>query len=146
MFTRLLKHQLKSTWKEFVIAYSIIIASAFIFSIVYNSQLSTIGTIFGIIYVFSLMAAMFLIGFYSLKLFTSMYDKEAYTNFTLPVSSHSMVISKTLSVLIYGIGYLLSGIISILLMIVLPAVLNIVISEFMRKKGWIKDGDMKLPE
>ncbi len=33
-----------------------------------------------------------------------------------------------------------------LLMIVLPAVLNIVISEFMRKKGWIKDGDMKLPE
>jgi len=32
----------------------------------------------------------------------------------------------------------------VLLMIVLPAVLNIVISEFMRKKGWIKDGDMKL--
>lgn len=32
----------------------------------------------------------------------------------------------------------------ILLMIVLPAVLNILISEFMRKKGWIKDGDMKL--
>ena len=34
----------------------------------------------------------------------------------------------------------------ILLMIVLPAVLNIVISEFMRKKGWIQEGDMKLPE
>ncbi len=34
----------------------------------------------------------------------------------------------------------------ILLMIVLPAVLNIIISEFMRKKGWIKEGDMKLPE
>ncbi len=32
----------------------------------------------------------------------------------------------------------------VLLMIVLPAVLNFVISEFMRKKGWIKDGDMKL--
>ncbi len=32
----------------------------------------------------------------------------------------------------------------ILLMFVLPAILNIVISEFMRKKGWIKDGDMKL--
>lgn len=39
------------------------------------------------------------------------------------------------------------GIVGIfLLMIVLPAVLNIVISEFMRKKGWIKEGDMKLPE
>ncbi len=34
----------------------------------------------------------------------------------------------------------------ILLMVVLPAVLNLVISEFMRKKGWIKFGDMKLPE
>ncbi|MBQ7340004.1 MAG: PTS sugar transporter subunit IIC [Clostridia bacterium] len=39
------------------------------------------------------------------------------------------------------------GIIGIvLLMIILPALLNIVISEFMRKKGWIKEGDMKLPE
>lgn len=34
----------------------------------------------------------------------------------------------------------------ILLMILLPALLNWLISEFMRKKGWIKEGDMKLPE
>lgn len=34
----------------------------------------------------------------------------------------------------------------LLLMIVLPAILNILISEFMRKKGWIKYGDMKLPD
>ena len=33
---------------------------------------------------------------------------------------------------------------TVLLMIVLPAVLNILISEFMRKKGWIELGDMKL--
>lgn len=32
----------------------------------------------------------------------------------------------------------------ILLMIVLPAALNLLISEFMRKKGWIKENDMKL--
>ena len=39
------------------------------------------------------------------------------------------------------------GIVGIfLLMIVLPAILNIVISEFMRKKGMIKFGDMTLPE
>ncbi len=39
------------------------------------------------------------------------------------------------------------GIVGIfLLMIILPAVLNFIISEFMRKKGWIKEGDMKLPE
>ena len=34
----------------------------------------------------------------------------------------------------------------ILLMIILPAVLNFFMSEFMRKKGWIKFGDMKLPD
>ncbi|MBE5737465.1 MAG: PTS sugar transporter subunit IIC [Clostridiales bacterium] len=34
----------------------------------------------------------------------------------------------------------------ILLMIVLPVILNILISEFMRKKNWIKFGDMKLPD
>lgn len=34
----------------------------------------------------------------------------------------------------------------LLLMIVLPAILNILISEFMRKKGLIKFGDMKLPD
>ena len=32
----------------------------------------------------------------------------------------------------------------LLLMVVFPAVLNLVISEFMRKKEWIKFGDMKL--
>ncbi len=39
------------------------------------------------------------------------------------------------------------GIIGIfLLMFILPALLNIVISEFMRKRNWIKFGDMKLPD
>ena len=34
----------------------------------------------------------------------------------------------------------------ILLMFILPAILNFIISELFRKKGWIKYGDMKLPE
>ena len=34
----------------------------------------------------------------------------------------------------------------ILLMIVLPAILNWLFSEIMRKKGWIKQGDMKLDD
>ncbi len=32
----------------------------------------------------------------------------------------------------------------LLLMLVLPVLLNLLISEFMRKKGWIQDGDLKL--
>ena len=34
----------------------------------------------------------------------------------------------------------------IALMIVLPAALNLLLSELFRKKGWIKPGDMKLPD
>lgn len=34
----------------------------------------------------------------------------------------------------------------VFLLFILPAMLNIVISEFMRKKNWIKFGDMKLPD
>ncbi len=34
----------------------------------------------------------------------------------------------------------------VLLLFVLPAILNLAISEFMRKKGWIKYGDMKLED
>lgn len=41
-----------------------------------------------------------------------------------------------------GTGILIFEI--ILLHFVLPAILTLVISEFMRKKGWIKPGDMKL--
>ena len=32
----------------------------------------------------------------------------------------------------------------LLIQVILPAVVTLVISEFMRKKGWIKFGDMKL--
>lgn len=32
----------------------------------------------------------------------------------------------------------------VIMHIVLPAILSLVVSEFMRKKGWIQDGDMKL--
>ena len=35
-------------------------------------------------------------------------------------------------------------IIIVVVQIVLPAVITLAVSEFMRKKGWIKDGDMKL--
>lgn len=39
------------------------------------------------------------------------------------------------------------GIVGIfLLMLVLPVILNLAISEFMRSRGWIKLGDMKLPD
>ena len=34
----------------------------------------------------------------------------------------------------------------VLCLFVIPAVVSLGVSEFMRKKGWIKDGDMKLPD
>jgi uncharacterized membrane protein len=34
----------------------------------------------------------------------------------------------------------------LVIQILLPAVITLAVSEFMRKKGWIKYGDMKLSE
>lgn len=42
------------------------------------------------------------------------------------------------------IGSTLTMIIIVVFQIVLPAVITLAVSGFMRKKGWIKDGDMKL--
>ena len=42
------------------------------------------------------------------------------------------------------IGGTMTMIIIVVFQIVLPAVITLAVSEFMRKKGWIKDGDMKL--
>ena len=42
------------------------------------------------------------------------------------------------------IGGAMTMIIIVVFQIVLPAVITLAVSEFMRKKGWIKDGDMKL--
>ena len=42
------------------------------------------------------------------------------------------------------IGSTLTMIIIVVFQIVLPAVITLAVSEFMRKKGWITDGDMKL--
>ena len=42
------------------------------------------------------------------------------------------------------IGGRMTMIIIVVFQILLPAVITLAISEFMRKKGWIKQGDMKL--
>ena len=42
------------------------------------------------------------------------------------------------------IGGRMTMIIIVVFQILLPAVITLAISEFMRKKGWIRQGDMKL--
>lgn len=42
------------------------------------------------------------------------------------------------------IGGMMTMVVIVVFQIVLPAVVTLAVSEFMRKKGWIKDGDMKL--
>lgn len=42
------------------------------------------------------------------------------------------------------IGGTMTMAIIVIFQILLPAVVTLAVSEFMRKKGWIKEGDMKL--
>lgn len=120
MFRRLLKHQLKSTWKEINISYGIMIVASFIFSLVLNtSQDSFAYIIVATLYGVSWVVALTMFFKYIFNLFTSMYGKEAYLNFTLPVSSHMMVISKIIAVILYYLGFIISSIISAFVMVII---------------------------
>lgn len=111
MFVRFLKHQLKSTWKEFNIAYGILFLAILMLSFLFSSNLVNIFfsvTIVAVIIVISLIV------YYSIKLFTSLYEKEGYLTFSLPISSHILVLSKILAVLIYSFGFVLDVGLSVL--------------------------------
>ncbi len=47
---------------------------------------------------------------------------------------------------IYGVAPLLTVLGIVLCLFVIPTVISLIVSEFMRKKNWIKFGDMKLPD
>ena len=56
MFKRLLKHQLKSTWKEFNIAYLAIVIFGFLYAIAFKSNINEFIIIMSILFVLAVFA------------------------------------------------------------------------------------------
>lgn len=120
MFKRLLKHQLKSTWKEFNIAYAAIVVLALILSLAITSGNDVFITIAVILFSCSAIALTGLMVYFIIKLFYSTtYGKQGYLTFTLPISTHALIISKIVSALLYFIGYAISFVIACLLFVVI---------------------------
>lgn len=120
MFGRLLKHQLKSTWKEFCILYGILILLGFLLGVAIATENEIFVTLIGILYGFSIFAIVIIFFVYLFRInSTSTYGKQGYLTFSLPVSSHGLILSKVLTMVIYAIGMSLSFAISFLLVFLL---------------------------
>ena len=115
MFKRLLKHQLKTTWKEFNIAYGVIIFLGFLLAVAINSNSTPFIIVSSILFVFAIFAILTMLVNNSIKLlYSTTYGKQAYLTFTLPISTHALIFSKIISTLLYFVGYFISIVLSIL--------------------------------
>ena len=117
MFKRLLKHQLKSTWKEFNIAYGVIVGLALLLILSIKAKNDALITISIILFACSALALSGLMIYFVIKLFYSTtYGKQGYLTFTLPISTHALIISKIISALLYMVGFAISILISAFLL------------------------------
>lgn len=116
MFGRLLKHQLKSTWKEFTILFGVIIALGIALGLAFKfeSILLLLGVIilaYGVIIAVSVLYTIFV---YKIT-FSQTYGKQAYLMFSIPISQNALILSKIITQLIYGVSMILSMFIAVLL-------------------------------
>lgn len=127
MFKRLLKHHLKSTWKEFNISFATIIILGLFLALAIRSRNEVFIIITGITFYASFIALTILLVNFHIKLFYSTtYGKQGYLTFTLPISTHALIISKIVAVLLYSIGFAISIILSLVmfLLVLEPEVLK----------------------
>lgn len=114
MFAQLLKHQLKSTWKEFNCSYGVFFLCCIISALFLSSGNDSLIIIASIITTITSLSIIGLLFYLLLKLFyQNTYGKQAYLTFTLPISTHSLIISKTITVLLYTLGYFMTIVLSL---------------------------------
>lgn len=114
MFARLLKQQLKSTYKIFNILYASIIILGLLLGL--SFKIETAFTIIMVVFVYSIFGVLIFYIANMLKICsTSLYGKRGYLTFCIPVSPHHLIISKILTIFLYGFGLTLSVIIAIFL-------------------------------
>lgn len=114
MFTQLLKHQLKSSWKEFNVSYGVFFLCCIISALFISSGNNGLIIIASIIITITSLSIIGLLFYLLIKLFyLNTYGKQAYLTFTLPISTHSLIISKTITILLYTLGYFITIVLSL---------------------------------
>ena len=120
MFGRLLKHEFKSTWKEFCILFGIMILAGILLGGAIRSQINELIAVVAVIFSGAIFA-LFLIGILYLFRISgkTVYEKQGYLTFSIPVTAHELLISKIIAIMTYAIGIYLSVIISVEFMILI---------------------------
>ena len=113
MFGRLLKHDLKANFKEFLILFVVLLISSCLLGFAMANNYSFFSTIIILVYS-GVLIAMTVITFLHMKriLYDGIYTKRGYLTFTLPISTNQLILSRILSSIIYvvmtGIAVLIS--------------------------------------
>lgn len=120
MFIRLLKHQLKSSWKEFNFSYAILLVFSILYPLSIKFKIDNLITLMTSLFSISIMVSFVLFIYFCIRLFySSTYGKQGYLTFVLPVSTHSLLLSRILSIFIYVIGYVITFVLSIFIFLLI---------------------------
>ncbi len=106
MMSKLIKHEFKNTWKYiatlFVVMFSLSLFEFFIMNIAYgagNAFLHGISVVIMVIALFGMSIAIFYV--LMMRFYQSMFGKEGYLSFTLPVKPSQLIFSKMLVAYVY---------------------------------------------
>ena len=146
MFGRLLKHQLKTTWKEFNIAYAVIVFLGFLLALAIKSEHEGFLIVATTLFSCAVFALTGLMIYFEIKLFYhSTYGKQGFLTFTLPISTHALILSRIVSALLYMVGFVISFVLAIstFFLILSPSMLEEIIPSIIEAlsviniNGWI---------
>ena len=107
MLGKLIKYEIKSIYKYFLVLYAFIIAGAFTsYGTISASSglLSKLGFSSFILCIFAMMALGVLLLIFTITRFnTSLLGDEGYLMFTVPTSTHNIIWSKAIAILIFDV-------------------------------------------
>lgn len=107
MLGKLIKYEIKSIYKYFLVLYAVIIAGAFTFYGTISASsglLSKLGFSSFILCIFAMMALGVLLLIFTITRFnTSLLGDEGYLMFTVPTSTHNIIWSKAIAILIFDV-------------------------------------------
>lgn len=117
MFGKLLKHEIKTTIREFLIIFAVAIGSAFLLGISIRMNSAVLVAISSIVYSFSMVGLVIMSIYYLFRISgNNAYGKQGYLAFALSVKTHELVLSKIIVNIIYFAMIYLSIILSVFIL------------------------------
>ena len=123
MLSKLIKYDIKSTWRDFTGIYLSILLGVIILPFIFNNINNNFIVVTGGFIAFGIIIAVIVITIISLfKIFnTNIYSKEGYLTLTLPVTSRQILTSKLIVSTMWIVSTMLVSVIGLLIFALLIA-------------------------